>query len=217
MSKKEGFFDRLKNSVVEGNSDAAKKAAEEAMSSGVDPMEALNYGLMEGIREVGERFSRLEMFLTDMMFSAEAMQGAISILKRHMSTDRMSKGTFAKIILSTVEKDVHDIGKNLVGTMLSANGFEVYDLGVDVPGKKIVEKAEEVGARIVALSALMSTTRPYQRDVVKLLKDMGLRHKYGILVGGGCVTAEWAQEIAADGYAKDAVQAAEVAKQVLEN
>jgi len=132
-----------------------------------------------------------------------------------MSKRGTERQVYGKVVLATVQGDIHDIGKTLVGTMLSAYGFQVYDLGVDVPITKIVEKAREVGANVVALSALLTTTMVRQRDVIEALEDVGLRDKVKVLVGGAPVTQEWVQQIGADGYSEDAVGAVNLAKKLL--
>lgn len=213
--KKTEIIDALRESVIKGDSEAAKRAAEEALSSNIPPMEAINEGLMKGILEVGERFGRLELFLSELMLSASAMQSGIAILRAKMTPEKRAESTFGKIVIGTVAMDIHDIGKNLVSTMLTAAGFEVYDMGIDVSSKKFIEKAEEVNADIIALSALLTTTRPFQRDVLDLLKSMGKREKYKVLLGGGAVSQEWADLIGADGYARDASEAPSVAKKII--
>jgi trimethylamine corrinoid protein len=213
--EKSEILKKLRESVIKGDKEAAKKAVEESLSLGVNPLVALNEGLVKGILEVGERFGRLEIFLTELILSAETMQAAIEVLKPKMTAEEISEIKLGKVILGTVEKDIHDIGKNLVGTMLAAGGFEVYDIGTDAPAKKFIEKAEEVEADIIAASTLMTTTRPYQRDIINLLKDMGLRDKYKVMVGGGAVTPEWTEEIGADAWAKDAMEAVEVARKLI--
>jgi len=215
MKKKSEILKKLGESVIKGDKEAAKKAAEEALSLGLDPIEAINEGLAKGINEMGERFGRLEVFLTELILAGEAMRAAVEVFEPKMTAEKVSEVKLGKIVIGTVKGDIHDIGKNLVATMLIAAGFDVYDIGVEAPPGKFIEKAEEVGATIIATSSLMSTTRPYQRDMITLLNDMGLRDKYKVMVGGGTVTQEWAEEIGADGYGRDAEEAVKVAKKLV--
>ena len=209
------LLQKLKDTVIDGDHEGAENAAKEALAQGMDPFTALNEGLMKGIREIGARFERLEAFILDLTLAGEAMIAALAILKPEMIKQTGSKSERAKIVIGTVQGDVHDIGKNLVGTMLTAEGYEIIDVGTDVPARKFVEKAEEVEADIIAVSALMSATRPYQRDIVNLLKDKGIRESFKVIVGGGSVNKEWAKGIGADGYGKDAIEAVKVVKQLL--
>lgn len=215
MKKKSEILKKLGESVIKGDKEAAKKAAEEALSLGLDPIEAINEGLAKGINEMGERFGRLEVFLTELILAGEAMRAAVEVFEPKMTAEKVSEVKLGKIVIGTVKGDIHDIGKNLVATMLIAAGFDVYDIGVEAPPGKFIEKAEEVGATIIATSSLMSTTRPYQRDMITLLNDMGLKDKYKVMVGGGTVTQEWAEEIGADGYGRDAEEAVKVAKKLV--
>ena len=204
----------LKQSVINGDKEAAIRAAERCLSLGLNPLDALNEGLMKGVMEMGDRYGRQEAFLTDLILSGEAMQAAIAVLKPSMKLDEVSKYKLGKVVLGTVQGDIHDIGKNIVGTLLEASGFEVSDLGIDVPTIRFVEKAQELHAHVIAASALLSTTRPFQRDIVILLRDMKLREKYKVMVGGAGVTPEWAKEIGADGYGRDGPEAVQIAKRI---
>ncbi|MEM3715298.1 MAG: cobalamin-dependent protein, partial [Nitrososphaeria archaeon] len=140
---------------------------------------------------------------------------SIEILKPRMISDKLEEIKFGKVVIGTVSGDIHDIGKNLVSIMLSVAGFEVYDLGVDVATKTFVKKAEEKDANIIALSSLMTTTRAYQKEVIKYLQDTGKRFKYFVVVGGGAVTSDWAKEIKADGYGKHAEDGVKICKELL--
>jgi 5-methyltetrahydrofolate--homocysteine methyltransferase len=167
------------------------------------------------MRELGEKFQRMEIFLVDLMLAADAMKAGVSVLNRRLSElseKPVKAGTF---VIGTVKGDLHDIGKNIVATMLSVAGFEVIDLGVDVSNSTFAEAVERYRPDILGLSALMTTTRPMQKDVIEYLKALELRDKCKILVGGGSVTKEYAEEIGADGYAPDAASAVEVAKKLV--
>ena len=194
----------MRRSVIEENAEAAESAAREALGAGIDPREAIEEGLAKGIREVGERFQRLDCFLTDMIAAAEAMTKAVSILEKGLPENAALTKRAGVIVIGTVAGDIHDIGKNIVAILLKANGFHVHDLGKDVPSRQFVEKAKEVQADVIGLSALLSTTMVAQQEVVRILQDLKLRDKYKVIIGGAATTQEWAKEIGADAYAENA-------------
>ncbi|HEY5668590.1 MAG TPA: corrinoid protein [Anaerolineales bacterium] len=211
----EDLFKAMSQSIIEGESETAAELARQAIELGIDPLEAINAGFVHGINHVGDEFSCGNMFLPELVMAGEAMKTAISVLEPEMSKLGTERQVYGKVVLATVQGDIHDIGKTLVGTMLSAYGFQVYDMGVDVPITAIVEKAREVDADIVAVSALLTTTMVRQRDVMEALDDMGLRAKVKVMVGGAPVTQEWVQQIGADGYSEDAIGAVSVAKKLM--
>lgn len=211
----EQLFNSMKQSIVDGEPELAKELASKALAEGIDPLEALNQGFIPGVNYVGEQFSCGEMYLPELVGAGEAMKAAIAVLEPEMTKRGMARQILGKVVIGTVEGDIHDIGKTLVATMLSASGFDVYDLGVDVPITKFIEKAREVGADIVGLSALLTTTMVKQRTIIKKLEEGGLRPKVKVLVGGAPVTRSWASEIGADGYSEDAVGAVGVAKRLM--
>ncbi|MBU1050889.1 corrinoid protein [Candidatus Bipolaricaulota bacterium] len=197
----------MKKSIETYDSDAAVAAAELAIAEGLDLLTAVEKGFANPIRELGEAFDRMEVFLPELTLGADAMKAGVAVLEKALNAKGgklKSKGT---VIVGTVEGDIHDIGKSVVATLLQANGYQVHDLGVDIPAPRIIEAAESHNADVIALSALLSTTMLYQRDVIELLKNKGLRDKYFILVGGAPVTQAWADEIGADGFAHDAFEA----------
>ena len=208
----EELYKAMFQSIIDGDSDVAASLAKQAIDSGLDPLEAINEGFVPGVNQVGEQFSCGDMFLPELVMAGEAMKASISVLEPEMAKRGTERKVFGKVVLATVQGDIHDIGKTLVGTMLAAYGFQVYDLGVDVPILKVVEKAREVNADIVALSALLTTTMVRQRDVIEALEDVGLRARVKVMVGGAPVTHEWVQQIGADGYSEDAFGAVQVAK-----
>jgi corrinoid protein of di/trimethylamine methyltransferase len=197
------ILEKLRLSILEGRAEDAENAAREAIDSGLDPLDAIENGLSKGIREVGQRFERLELFLSDMMASADAMSKAISILEKKMP-ERSAQFMGNSVVLGTVAGDIHDIGKNIVGCLLKANGFMVNDLGKDIQPKKFVDAAKEKQSRVIGLSALLSTTMVAQQDVITILKDLGLRERHKVIIGGAPTTQEWANEIGADAHGKDA-------------
>lgn len=211
----EELFQAMSQSIIDGDTDVAAALARQSIDMDIDPLEAINQGFVKGVNFVGEQFSCGDMFLPELVMAGEAMKTAIGVLEPEMSKRGTERQVYGKVVLATVQGDIHDIGKTLVGTMLAAYGFQVYDLGVDVAIPKIVEKAREVGANIVALSALLTTTMVRQRDVIEALEDVGLREKVKVMVGGAPVTQEWVQQIGADGYSEDAVGAVNLAKKLL--
>jgi corrinoid protein of di/trimethylamine methyltransferase len=213
MSKE--LFDAMAQSIIEGEPETAEELAQQAIEQGIDPLDAINEGFVIGVNEVGDQFSRGDMFLPELVAAGEAMKAAIAVLEPEMAKQGTARQILGKVVVGTVSGDIHDIGKTLVATMLSASGFEVYDLGVDVPIEKFVQKVREVNADLVGLSALITTTMGKQKDVIEALEDVGLRPQVKVMVGGAPVTQSWAEEIGADGYSEDAVGAVAVARQLL--
>lgn len=205
----------MKQSIIDGDEEAAAAVARQALDAGIDPLEAINRGYVAGMSYVGDQFSAGEMFLPDMMLAAEAMKAAVGVLEPEMQKRGTQRQMLGKVVLGTVKGDIHEIGKNLVATMLSASGFEVYDLGVDVPFSKFIEKAREVDADLIGMSALLTTTMTGQRTVIEMLDDMGLRSKVKVMIGGAPVTRSWAAEIGADGMSEDAMGAVALAKKLV--
>jgi trimethylamine corrinoid protein len=206
----EEIYARMQLSIHEYDEDAAAEAAKEAVAAGLDPVEAVEKGFAGAIRELGQAFDRMEIFLPQLVMAADAMKAGMAVLEEAMEA---SGGTLEKkgvVVLGTVEGDIHDIGKTVVGAMLQANGYEVHDLGVDVPSPRFIQAAQDLGAQVIALSALLSTTMLFQRDVTELLRNKGLGDKYFVIIGGAPVTQQWADEIGADAFALHAVEAVSV-------
>jgi corrinoid protein of di/trimethylamine methyltransferase len=206
------LFQEMAQSIIDGDAELAEQLAQQAIAAGVDPLEAINKGFVVGVNQVGAEFSCGNAFLPELVMAGEAMKAAVAALEPEMARTGTAREVLGRVVLGTIHGDIHDIGKTLVGTMLAAAGFQVYDLGVDVPVEKLVEKAREVNADIVGVSALLTTTMVRQRDVVEMLDDMGLRGKVKVMVGGAPVTGEWVKEIGADGYSEDAIGAVKVAR-----
>ncbi|MFQ6001482.1 MAG: corrinoid protein, partial [Anaerolineae bacterium] len=198
--------------VIEGEKERAIALSEEALSQGIPPLEAINKGYIVGIQKVGELFEKGDFFLPELVMGAEAMQAALAVLEPELKKRQEVRESMGTAVAGTVEGDIHEIGKRLVGTMLVANGFDVLDLGPDVAAETFVEKVRELKPDLLLLSALMTTTMPEQRSVIEALKEAGLRDRVKVMVGGAAVTPSWAQEIGADGYAENAIEAVEVAK-----
>jgi corrinoid protein of di/trimethylamine methyltransferase len=211
----EDLYKEMAQSITDGEAEKAADLAKQAIAIGMDPLDAINKGFVAGVNFVGDQFSCGNMFLPELVMAGEAMKAAVAVLEPEMTKRGTERKMLGKVVLCTVEGDIHEIGKTLVGTMLSATGFQVFDLGVDVPVMKVVEKAREVGADIVAMSALLTTTMVHQKDVIEALEDIGLRGKVKVMVGGAPVTQEWVKQIGADGYSEDAIGAARLAKQLL--
>ncbi len=210
------LFASMKQSILDGDPDAAQELARQALAENLDPLEAIQQGYLPGMQQVGKEFGAGQLFLPDVVLAAEAMKKAAAILEPEMKKRGTAREVTGRVVLGTVKGDVHEIGKSLVGTLLSANGFEVHDLGVDVPHEKFAEKARELSADIVGVSALLTTTMTGQRNVIEALDDLGLRPKVKVMVGGAPVTRAWAEEIGADGYSEDAIGAVELAKKLME-
>ncbi|MEM2739043.1 MAG: corrinoid protein [Candidatus Bathyarchaeia archaeon] len=209
----EELIAKLRNAIIACNREEAIRASQEIVEKGLDLVKVIEEGLVRGAKEVGEKFDRLEIFLPELMMAAEAMQAALNVLLPKIPKEKVPKK--GVVVSGTVKGDIHDIGKNILVTLLRANGFEVYDLGVDVPTSKFIEEAERVGADIITLSALMASTLGGQKDVIDYLKASGKRDKFIVMVGGGPTTREWAEEIGADGYAETASEAVKVALELI--
>lgn len=211
----EELFKQMAQAVIEGDDEKAASLAQQALDQGVAPLDAINKGFTPGMDEVGELYSSGEYFLPDLILGGEAMKTALAVLEPALKASGQSRDVLGVVVLGTVKGDIHEIGKSLVGSMLAANGFEVYDVGIDIEASEFVAKAQEVKADIVALSALLTTTMLHQRDVIEHLAEAGLREQVKVMVGGSPVTQGWADQIGADGFAEDAANAVVVAKKLM--
>ncbi len=211
----EELLKAMAQSIIDGEAEVAADLAKQAMEAGVEPLEAITKGYMPGVNEVGDSFACGNVFLPELVMAGEAMKAAIAVLEPELKRQGTTREILGRVVLATVEGDIHEIGKSLVGTMLTAAGFEVHDLGVNVPAEEIIAKAEEVGADIVGLSALLTTTMVRQREVIEAMDRKGLRNKTRVMVGGAPVTADWVQKIEADGYSEDAIGAVNTAKNLM--
>ena len=199
--------------VIKGKGKLVGAAVQEALDAGCDATEILNVGMIEAMSVVGERFKNNEIFVPEMLVAARAMKKGVEVLKPHLASG--STGAQGKLIIATVAGDLHDIGKNLVAMMIESAGFEVIDLGVDVPADRIIEcYRENPDTKIIALSALLTTTMPSLRDTVAAIAKQDFRKDIKIMVGGAPITQEFADEIGADGYSEDAASAATLAKEL---
>ena len=211
----EETFQAMRQSILDGAPDHASELAQSALQLGIPPLESIHQGYVAGMTAVGELYGTGQMFLPDLMASSEAMSAAMSILEgelRRTGGEREVQGT---IVLGTTKGDIHEIGKRLVGTLLAANGFRVHDLGADVDCGTFVVKARELRADVVGVSALLTTTMAGQKRVLDALTEAGLRPGLKVIVGGAPVTRQWAEQIGADGYAKDAMAAVALVKSLV--
>ncbi|MCW3489982.1 corrinoid protein [Dethiobacter alkaliphilus] len=202
-------YEQMKEALKQGNADGVKAMVEAALNDGATAKEVVDNGLIAGILELGVLFKNNEVYIPEVLMAARALHTGLDVVKLVLAEQEV--GSKAKIVLGTVKADLHDIGKNLVGIMLEGSGFEVVDLGIDVPSEKFVEAVREEKPAILALSALLTTTMPYVKEVIELLKESGLRDSVKVIVGGAPVTQEFADQIGADGYAPDAGSATALA------
>lgn len=204
-------LEQCRKSILDGDAQRAAELARVSLEKGLPVLDVIQKGYVEGIREVGRLWEEGELFLPELVIGAEAMKTAMEILRPALEDGGDSGEKRGRVVIGTVEGDIHDIGKTLVATMLSANGFEITDLGADVPVSRFVDEAEAVGADWIAVSALLTTTMPGQRKVIEELEARSIRSKVRVMVGGAPCSREWAEQIGADGYAGDAVAAVALA------
>jgi len=215
MSEAE-IIEGLKKAVLNYDVEAAAELAKKVVDAGIDPVKAIEEGLAAGIREVGEKFGRKEIFLPELIMAAETMNSGLKVLEPEIKKRKTERKSMGKVLIGTVAGDIHDIGKTIVAAMLTANGFEVIDLGVDVPTETFVEKVKEHQPQILALSALLTTSMPMQKEVIEALEKAGLRDKVKVMIGGAPTSREWAKEIGAEGYGANAAEAVEIAKKLVQ-
>lgn len=208
-------FEELSKLVIDGDTDAIKSAVKNAVNDGADPLEIVDKGLAKGIRTVGEKYGKGEIFLTELLMGAEAMKAGMEIINPEIQKQKKELKKVGTVIIGTVSGDIHDLGKNIVTALFSAHGFDVTDLGVDVPNEKFIDKLKELKPDILGLSALMTSTITKQRDIINTLKEIGLRDKVKVMVGGAAVNEDFVREIGADGYAENANDAVIKAKDLL--
>jgi corrinoid protein of di/trimethylamine methyltransferase len=215
MSSKSDVIENLRKSVLDLDVDRVRAAAEEAVRLGIDPIEAIDDGLAKGVRTIGDKFAAGEAFLTELVMAGEAMKAGVEVLRPVILQRKLQRKSTGIVVIGTVHGDIHDIGKNIVAVMLEAAGFEVNDLGVDVPPDSFVDRTRESKAHIVAMSSLLTVTTPEQKNTVQALEKAGIRKNVKVAVGGAAVTPEWAREIGAEGYSDNAVDAVELFKKMV--
>jgi trimethylamine corrinoid protein len=209
---REELFNDIRKAIVDGDKPRAQELARQAIRSRVDLNEVIDKGYVPGIQAVGELWEKGDYFLPELITSAECMKAAMDILQPEMAKANIKSRSLGKVVIGTVEGDIHDIGKNLVASMLQANGFEVFDLGADVKLERFIEKAAAEKADLICLSALLTTTMLNQKRFIEMLRQKGLYGKYKVLVGGAPATRKWADDIGAQGYAENAALAVKAAK-----
>jgi corrinoid protein of di/trimethylamine methyltransferase len=209
------MFDKLAEAVIKGETNNAEALAKEALEKGLDPLQCIAEGLTKGIQKVGELFASGEYFLPELIIGADAMKTALDILEPALIGDQ-AREVVGTIVLGTIEGDLHEIGKTLVGTMLTANGFKVIDIGVDKPASEFIDAVKESGANLVGASALLTTTMIRQENLIGALKEAGLREQVMVMVGGAPVTESYATQIGANGYAENAISAVDLAMRLVD-
>ncbi len=202
-------------SIVEGRPDDTVELTKQALADGLEPLTIIDEGLTAGMNIVGDKFQTGEYYLPHLIIAASGMQQAMELLEPELRSRQQEAESAGVVVIGSVAGDIHEIGKSLVGTMMSANGFQVHDLGVDVPNETFIAKVKETGADILGLSALLTTTMTVQRQIIKELEEAGIRDQVRVMIGGAPISQEWAETIGADGYAEDAVGAVELAKQMV--
>jgi dimethylamine corrinoid protein len=213
MSDKEKIFERLAEAVIVGDTEEAANAAQDAINLGIKPFKAITEGLAKGMEVVGEKFESKEYFLPEVLISADAMYAGLNLLLPLLKTDETAEKE--KVVLGVVEGDIHDIGKNIVKAMLTAGGYEVIDLGRDVPTQEFVEKASGEKAKVIAMSTMMTPTLMSMKGVEEQLEKKGLKGEVKTIIGGGTVTEDWRSKIGSDAYGKDAMEAVSKVKLLL--
>ena len=202
----------LKNAIENYDTEAAEVAAQKVIDLGLDPIRVITLGLTEPLREIGDKFGTGELWFLDLMAAANTVQAAVSIIEPEIKRRGIKQKTMGKFLIGTVEGDIHDIGKNIVILLLKANGYEVFDIGVDIPAEVFVENVRKIKPDFLGLSSLLTSSMPEQKKVIKALAENGLRDTIKVIIGGAAVNEKWASEIGADGFAEDAVDAIKVIK-----
>jgi corrinoid protein of di/trimethylamine methyltransferase len=210
------ILDQLQEAVIAGEPERARELAVQALEASIAPLDAIEQALNPGMQIVGDRYECGDYFIPDLMMAAEAMKAAMEELEPELLARQEQRQILGTVVIGTVEGDIHEIGKSLVATMLSAAGFQVHDLGVDVPVDRFVEQVKATNANVVGLSALLTTTMRNQEAVVEALKEAGLREGVKVVIGGAPASPEWAKTIGADAYAENANEAVGVVRQLLE-
>ena len=209
------FYQELLDCMMDGDDETGVEITKAAIENGTDPLDIVQKCLVPILDDIGEQFSRLELFLPDLVMAADVAKAVKDEIREHLLSNSESNEAAGKVVIGTVQGDVHDIGKNIVATLLEVNGFEVFDLGNDVKPFDFIETAKKEKADIIALSSLLTTSMPYMVDVLKNLNGLGIRDQFKVIVGGGPVSEEWAKEIGADGYSTDANEAVELCKNII--
>jgi len=213
--EKEQILENLATSIVDGDEDMALENARAALEMQMDPLETVEQGLSKGMAVIGEQFESGEAFLPELLMAANAFKAAMEILKPELEAQNKQTTQHGTVLIGTVKGDFHNIVKDIVSIVLETNGINVVDIGIDNNALNFIQEAEKAQADIIALSCLMTTTMPAQKEVIETLEEMDLRGKYFVIVGGGPVTQEWADEINADGYGESAIHAPALVKELM--
>jgi len=211
----EALFEEMRQSIIRGEKKKAADLARIATERGVSPLEAIDQGFARGIEEIGKRFDREECYLPELVMAADAMIAAMGVLEEAIKQGAERPKIIGRAVAGTVHGDIHDIGKNIVCTLFTINGFEVIDLGTSVPASAFIQKVDEVKPDLLLMSALLTTTMPGQKEVIDGLEQAGLRDSVKVIVGGAPVSQEWASEISADGFGRNAIEGVSLAKELL--
>ncbi|MFL7793081.1 MAG: corrinoid protein [Anaerolineae bacterium] len=210
------ILNQLQEAVIAGEPEQAHELAAQALEAGIAPLDAIDRSLNPGMQIVGDKYECGDYFIPDLMMAAEAMKAAMEKLEPELMARQEQRQILGTVVIGTVEGDIHEIGKSLVATMLGAAGFQVHDLGVDVPVDRFIEQVKATNANVLGLSALLTTTMRNQEAVIEALKEAGLREGVKVVIGGAPASPEWAATIGADAYAENANEAVDVVKQLLE-
>ncbi len=214
MSKKQ-FMENIVKLIIDGDQDKIQESARDALKANIDPLEVVELGLSKGMAIVGESFEQGESYLPELLMAAATFNAAMEILMPEIEAQNKEIPKAGTVLIGTVKGDVHNLGKNIVSMVLETNGFSVVDIGVDVSSLNFIEEARKVKADVIALSSLMTTTMPVQKEIIEILEEKNLRNEYFVIVGGGPVSQQWADEIGADGFGKTAVDAVDLIKRLL--
>jgi methylmalonyl-CoA mutase cobalamin-binding domain/chain len=218
MPSEQEHLERIQQSIINGDDHESVQATADALTAGVTAQSILDNGLMKGADIMGQRFQAGEFFLPELMLAGRALKAAMAVVEPFLKAvvaGEVDTSETGIVVTATVQTDIHDIGKNIVGSMLTASGFKVTDMGVNVPIEDVIAKAHEINANIIGLSALLTTSMPFMKSLIKLLAERGERQRFKVMVGGASVTSEWAKDIGSDGTAPNAIQAVALAKRLI--
>lgn len=212
--EQERLLAELKTAILDYAEDQADAITDQIIGAGIDPLRVMNQTIAEAARELGDKFESGEIFLPHLVMAGDVMARVSGLLESALEPGSGGPTGARTVVIGTVQSDIHSIGKDIVAMLLKANGFKIVDLGVDVPSLDFVRRAKEESAHIIALSSLLTTTMPFQREVIEILGETGERDNYKVVIGGGPVTGGFADQIGSDGYGRDAVEAVETAKRL---
>lgn len=211
------ILERLSSAIIGLNMEEARRQSQEALAAGIDPLDIINIGIRSGLDSVGEKFQRGEAFLPELMIAAKATEAAIAIIEPELVKRGTRAPASATVVMATVKGDIHDIGKNIVILLMKSAGFVLHDMGVDQAAEAVIQKAKEVQADVIGLSAVLTTTMPKMKEFVDTLIEEGIRDQFRVIIGGAPVTQEFADSIGADGYGPDAARAVELVKKLVQD